>query len=196
MIAFARHGQTAVNREGRLQGRIDAPLSDVGALQARALAEAFRTEPVVRVVSSPLLRARDTAAAIASAHGIGVEIDERLIELDYGAWDGMPISDVPRADWSAWRSDPTFTPPGGEALPAVTARVASFLGDVLSDELVVAVSHVSPIKAAVCCALGVDERATWRMQLAVAAITRVGCRPDGGAYLVSFNEVAHLTALS
>ena len=192
MIAFARHGQTAVNAGGRLQGRLDEPLSELGAVQAGALADLFASEPVTRVVSSPLVRARDTAAAIAARHGLTVEIDERLIELDYGAWDGVPLADVAPEDWAAWRADPAFAPPDGESLVDVSARVASFCGDALGDELVVAVSHVSPIKAAVCCALSIDERATWRMQLGLASVTRVGARPDGSPYLLSYNETAHL----
>ena len=73
---------------------------------------------------------------------------------------------------------------------AVTARVESFCADRLAagDGRVVAVSHVSPIKAAVAWALGVDERATLRMQLGLATITNIGIRPDGSGYLVSFNE--------
>jgi len=188
VIAFVRHGQTELNRDGRLQGRIDVPLSAHGENQAHALGRAFASEPVARVISSPLLRARATADAIAAAHACAVEIDERLIELDYGAWDGIALADVSAGDWAAWRADPTFAPPGGERLTDVTARVASFCTDVLADELVVAVSHVSPIKAAVCVALRVDERVTWQMQLGVAAISRVGRRPDGAPYLVSFNE--------
>ena len=86
---------------------------------------------MARVLSSPLQRARDTAAAIAAAHGLAVEIDERLIELDYGDWDGLPLTDVPADDWAAWRRDPEFAPPGGERLADVTARVAAFCADVL-----------------------------------------------------------------
>lgn len=188
MIAFTRHGQTELNRGGRLQGRIDAALSPLGREQAAALGRGFATAPVRRVLSSPLQRARDTAAAIAAGHELDVEIDERLIELDYGRWDGLPLAEVSSADWAAWRSDPEFAPPGGERLSDVAARVDAFCADVLTDDLVVAVSHVSPIKAAVCRALRVDEHATWRMQLDLASVTRIGRRPDGGAYLVSFND--------
>jgi probable phosphoglycerate mutase len=194
VIAFTRHGQTAVNAAGRLQGRLDEPLSELGQAQANALAELFASEAVTRVVASPLVRARDTAGAIAARHGLSVETDERLIELDYGAWDGTTLADIAADDWARWRADATFAPPGGESLVDVTARVASFVHDTVSGgtEVVIAVSHVSPIKAAVCCALGVDERATWRMQLGLASVTRVGTRPDGSPYLLSYNETAHL----
>jgi broad specificity phosphatase PhoE len=196
VIAFVRHGQTELNRGGRLQGRIDAPLSALGAEQAAALGRGFASQPVVRVLSSPLQRARDTAAAIAAAHGLTVEADERLIELDYGDWDGLPLADISSSDWATWRHDPEFAPPGGERLTDVTARVAGFTASVFRDhgnDLVIAVSHVSPIKAAVCGALRVDERTTWRMQLDVASVTRIGSRPDGTPYLASFNEASLVT---
>jgi probable phosphoglycerate mutase len=198
VIAFTRHGQTAVNAAGRLQGRLDEPLSELGADQARRLGELFATEPVARVVSSPLTRARDTAAAIAKVHGLTVETDDRLIELDYGAWDGVALADIAASDWTAWRADPAFSPPSGESLLDVTHRVESFVAETSaaasSDEVIVAVSHVSPIKAAVCVALGIEERATWRMQLGLAAVTRVGVRADGKPFLLSYNETAHLAA--
>ena len=190
MIAFVRHGQTELNRGGRLQGRLDAALSELGVHQAAALGRGFAKEPVVRVFSSPLRRACDTAAAIAREHGLDVDVDERLIELDYGEWDGLALTDVPAAEWAAWRADPNFAPPGGERLVDVTARVSAFCAEVGDPGLVVAVSHVSPIKAAVCNALRVDERATFRMQLDVAAVTRIGHRPDGSTYLSTFNDTS------
>ena len=169
---------------------MDARLSAVGVEQANGLRAFFGAEPVVRVLSSPLLRATQTAAAIATAHNLTVEIDERLIELDYGEWDGLPLKDVPAEQWAAWRADPSFAPPGGESLVDVTGRVAEFVEAVAGVDFVVAVSHVSPIKAAACLALGVDENASWRMLLGVASVTRVGVRDDGSRYLVSFNEQA------
>ena len=74
-------------------------------------------------------------------------------------------------------------------------RVEQFCAGSCTDDLVVAVSHVSPIKAAVCLALGVDERATWHMFLDVASVSRVGRRPDGARYLLGFNDVSHLSGV-
>jgi broad specificity phosphatase PhoE len=144
------------------------------------------------VVSSPLRRAVETAEVIAAVHGRPVEVEERLVELDYGTWDQRRSQEVSAEDWATWRDDPAFAPPGGESLEAVTRRVSAWCAETLGDELVVAVSHVSPIKAAVCWVLGVDERATWRMYLDLASITRIGRRGDGGVYLASYNETAHL----
>jgi broad specificity phosphatase PhoE len=189
MIAFVRHGQTAVNRAGQLQGRVDADLTDLGREQAERLGAHLAAEKVARVIASPLRRATETAAPIAGAHGLVVETDERLVELDYGEWDQRGLRDIPADAWERWRADPTFVPPGGESLAHVTARVDSFCDEYLGEDLVVAVSHVSPIKAAVCWALGVGTEATWRMFLELASVTRIGQRNGGPPYLLSFNEV-------
>ena len=191
MITFVRHGETVVNREGRLQGRSDAVLSDVGVAQAAALAAGLASSPVTRVLSSPLQRARATAAAIANVHGIEVECDERLIELDYGKWDTLPLRDIPADAWTTWRSDSDFAPPGGERLTDVSARVESFIADLATDDLVVAVSHVSPIKAAVCIALDVGVHATWNMHLELASLTRIGFRPGGVPFLQTYNDITY-----
>jgi probable phosphoglycerate mutase len=190
VIAFLRHGQTAINRDGRFQGRTDPPLTELGRVQANRAAELFATATVTRVIASPLTRAIETATPIADAHGITIETDARLVELDYGEWDERGLGDVTPEEWARWRADTSFAPPGGESLAHVHARVAAFCAESIDDELVVAVSHVSPIKAAVCWALGVDPSVTWRMYLDLASVTRIGRRGDGPPYLASFNETA------
>jgi broad specificity phosphatase PhoE len=195
MISFVRHGETALNRDGRLQGRVDSELSARGVEQVARLATRAAAWEISTVCTSPLTRARQTATAIAAVAGCEVEVDERLIELDYGDWDGMALADIRPKRGESWFADPNFAPPGGESLAAVQARVAEFCTDRLGsgDGRVVAVSHVSPIKAAVAWALGVEERATLRMRLGLASITDIGAAPNGGGYLASFNDVAHLS---
>jgi broad specificity phosphatase PhoE len=192
MISFVRHGETAHNRDGRLQGRADLELSERGLDQVTRLGTRFPAGSLTAVVTSPLRRAQQTAEAIAAACRAPVEVDERLVELDYGEWDGRALADVPADAWSTWRADPNFAPPGGESLVAVTERVGDFCRERLAGGAIVAVSHVSPIKAAVAWALGVDEHATWRMQLGLATISTIGARPDGSGYLLSYNDGAHL----
>jgi broad specificity phosphatase PhoE len=188
VLFVVRHGQTAANAAGQLLGRADVPLTETGQQQAKALATALG--PVDRVVSSPLQRARDTAAAF----GLPVEIDERWTELDYGVYDELPLADVPPEMWQTWRGDAEFAPPEGESLASVGRRVRVACDDLAPtavDADVVVVSHVSPIKAAVAWALDVSDGVSWRMFVAVASITRVGIT-DRGPVLRSFNEVAHL----
>jgi probable phosphoglycerate mutase len=194
MLILVRHGETAVNTEGRLQGRIESTLTERGREQADRLARAVAALEPISVVSSPLRRARETAAAIGAATGLEVEIDERLTELDYGDWEGSRFADLPAGTFDTWRADPSFTPPGGESLVDLRKRVVPCIEALLGRERpVVAVSHVSPIKAAVTWALGVGDEATWRMHLNVASVSRVDRRPGGGAPLLAgFNDTSHL----
>jgi broad specificity phosphatase PhoE len=184
-LFLVRHGQTAANEAGLFLGRADPPLTDVGQRQARAIAAALPAPSLL--VSSPLRRARDTAAAF----GQPVQVDERWIEMDYGDADGQPVASMTTDVWSRWRADPTFIPAGGESVASVGERVRSACADLVdpADQGdVVVVSHVSPIKAAIAWALGVPDSVAWRMYVVDAAVARVKTGPPA-PLLMSFNEV-------
>ncbi len=192
MIVLVRHGQTAANANGLFQGRTDLELSRLGIAQADALASHFATTidrgVSLRILSSPLKRALATALPIASALGIELAVEPALTELDYGDWDGRPLSEVTSEQWSKWRTDPRFVPPGGESLVDVRSRVETWLASAMSfDGVLIAVTHMSPIKAAACSALAISDAATWRMRLDLASVTRLSKR-DGEVMLSSFNE--------
>ena len=202
MIVVVRHGQTSLNAEGRLAGRLDVALTEVGKAQAHAAASAVLAAGTpARVISSPLVRARQTAAAF----GMPVEIDERWTELDYGEYDGRPVDEVGASVWDAWRSDVTFAPPGGESIAELGVRVRSACGELVEEVRssggggggangpIVVVSHVSPIKAAVAWALGVDDAACWRMYLAPGSVTRIGVA-GRTPRLEGYNDTSHLVA--
>jgi broad specificity phosphatase PhoE len=195
VILLCRHGQTATNREGRLLGRADPPLTTLGRDQAVRLAARVAGERPVAVVSSPAQRARETAGAIAEAAGTStVIVDDRFVELDYGEWDGLAVGD-PAIPWDRWRADPGLRPPGGESLLDLRARVTSACEELAAehgDAALVVVSHVSPIKAAVIWATGAADGVTWRMHLDLASITRVRVGRGGLPTLWGFNDVAHL----
>lgn len=193
MLFLVRHGETLDNRAGRLLGRSDPPLTAKGRVQARAVATALRDEPPSIVLTSPLTRAVHTASLIAHACGAELIIDERLIEIDYGDWERRPLHEVP-TDAAAVSKDPAATFPRGESLVDVGRRVVPLCEELLElRRPVVAVTHVSPVKAAVAWALGVGDEVAWRMHLSLASITRVGQR-RGQPYLLSFNETGHLGA--
>ena len=191
MLILLRHGQTTANAQSLLQGRIDLDLDVVGQQQAALCGQFVRQHfPHARIVSSPLVRAQQTALAIASH----VEIDERFIELDYGSWDGVAMSAIDPAQWAGWRSDPHFRPPNGESLVELDERVRPALEELREEAMekhIVIVSHVSPIKSAVTWALGTGPESTWRMHLDRASMCRVAVTARG-ATLASFNETGHL----
>ena len=173
---LVRHGETAANAEGRLLGRADPGLTELGRRQAASLAAGLPSPD--RVIASPLARARQTAAAF----GATVEVDERWIELDYGDWDGLHPSDVSEHDWAGWRSDLSYAPGGGESLHALGRRVreaCADLADDARDRVIVVVTHVSPVKAALAWALGVGDEIAWRMFVEDAGVARIDLGPHG-----------------
>jgi broad specificity phosphatase PhoE len=189
VLIIVRHGQTAPNAAGLLLGRrSDPPLTDLGRRQAEAMGRVLAG--AARVVSSPLQRARDTAAYISTEF----EVDERWAEIDYGELEGVPLADVPADLWAQWRADVAFAPASGESLAAVGARVSSACTDLAAaarTQDVVVVTHVSPIKAAVAWALATGDHVAWRLFVAVASVTRIAVT-DRGTALHSFNETHHL----
>lgn len=191
MLLLVRHGETLDNREGRLLGRSDPPLTARGRVQARAVAAAVRDEQPGTVLTSPLTRAVQTASLIAEACGAELVVEDRLIEIDYGDWERRPLQEVP-ADAAAVSKDPAANFPRGESLVDVAQRVVPLCRELLTlERSVVAVTHVSPVKAAVAWALGVGDDVAWRMHLSLASITRLAQR-RGEPYMLSFNETAHL----
>ncbi len=194
-LYVVRHGRTEANASGKLLGRADIELDEIGYDQARRIGGAVPAS--AQIVSSPLARCRQTAEGIAEAAGrspSSVAVDDRLMELDYGDLDLTPLSEVDPEVWDQWRRSADFRPAGGETLNELHKRVSACLND-LADAAsagdVVVVSHVSPIKSAVAWALGVDILISWRCFVAQAAITKVGFGPAGPS-LQLFNAVDHL----
>src|SRR5262245_16808019 len=118
LVLVARHGETEWNRERRIQGHEDVALSETGRAQARALAERLKRAPCARVVSSDLVRAKETAEAVAAALGLRVETDPRLREQHLGEWQGLTFPEVrlrhPDLARRFAERDPDVRPPGGQ----------------------------------------------------------------------------------
>jgi probable phosphoglycerate mutase len=194
-----RHGQTSMSVEKRYAGTSDVPLTEVGLRQADAAAKRLSSAGLDAIVTSPLLRARQTATAVAAMCGAGVLVDEGFRETDFGAWEGRTFAEV-RDRWpdemAAWLADPLVAPPGGESLSAVRDRVSDALARLLADHperRVLIVSHVTPIKTLIALALLAPSAALYRMHLDVAALSEIDWYVDGPAVLRSFNDTAHLT---
>ena len=129
MIYIIRHGQTELNRRQVLQGRSDAPLNETGIAQAQQMASALAGVVFCRVFSSPLRRAVQTARIVAP--NVEPEMDERLIEMDYGPYEGTDLTALPpevRTFFSDFIHNPA--PAGMEPLSSVKRRAGSFLEDV------------------------------------------------------------------
>ena len=126
-LYIARHGETPWNVENRVSGRTDVPLTEKGVEQARLLAHSAMGKGIEVILSSPLLRARQTAQAVSEAIGVPIELDERLIELDFGSFEGGPRSDP---EFQYIRAQFPTRYPGGESAFQLCHRVYSCLEDV------------------------------------------------------------------
>src|SRR5262249_61354246 len=105
------------------RGRLAPPLNETGRAQIAALAERIVSMAPARILTSPLERARASADLIAARCDVEVEVDDRLVEIDYGEYDGVALAALDQDVARRWRVDADFVPPGGESLTAGQARV-------------------------------------------------------------------------
>ena len=154
-----RHAETDWNRERRFQGHADTSLNDAGRAQAAELADALAHERLSAVYSSPLRRASETAAIVASRIGLDVRRVEALREIDVGDWEGLTIGEVQSwypdsapVDWrSGWPGGETYEELSARVLPALAA-----LADAHPDGRILAVTHAGPVRAALAAAMGLS----------------------------------------
>ncbi len=135
-LLLTRHGMTGAGDGVMLGGQLDVPLSSQGRREAEALARRLSGVRLDRIISSPMIRALETAQIV--AEGRPVEIDERLRELDYGRWEGLDYAEIQARDpelRARWEADPASThSPGGESGFEVADRARSFLESLLNEE--------------------------------------------------------------
>ena len=123
-VYLARHGRTELNAAGLLRGHLDPPLDPVGRREAKDLAVAIANFGSDLVVSSPLRRALETARYFADECGLAVEIDERLIDRDYGKWAGRPAEEL-YAEFGSLDAAPGVEPREAVARRALAALDAA-----------------------------------------------------------------------
>ncbi|HEV2975525.1 MAG TPA: histidine phosphatase family protein [Solirubrobacteraceae bacterium] len=158
-VYLARHGRTAYNHEGRFQGQQAVPLDALGREQARELAERTASYGFAALWCSPLLRARETADAVAAKIGLEPREDARLMETDAGDWTNRSfeevIAETPELFAAFADADPDFAFPGGESFLQQEERVGAALGDVEGGPLpALVVCHGMVIRAALSVRIG------------------------------------------
>ncbi len=196
-LTLVRHGATEHSADKRLSGRNELPLNEVGEWQAGTLA-ARSFGAVTAVACSPLLRAVQTASAIAVRHGLEVETVDDLAETDFGDWEGRTMGEI-RADdaaaLDAWLASPDAAPPGGESFSAVGRRVRRGREQVIAahpEGRVLVVSHVTPIKLLLRFALDAPPAAMFRLHLDTASVSVVDYFADGNSLVRLVNDTSHL----
>lgn len=199
-VFLVRHGETEWNASRRIQGQTDVPLSERGWQQAAAVAAYLSRVPLAAVYSSDLLRALQTAEAIASAHGIAACAEPGLRELHFGEWEGLDEVDLQARypeEYRLWRADSLRQrPPGGEGIARLMARVAQVYDRVVAahaGRCVAIVGHGGSIKALVVHALGAPLEAYTRLRLGNASVSLIEIG-DRGPVLALYNETCFLSS--
>ena len=182
-----RHGQTAWNARRRFQGQLDIPLDDVGREQAARAATLLVGFTPSAIVASDLIRARETAQALADLTGLPVATDPRLREIDVGAWQGLTFDEVAErfpAEAADWRDGGDGRRGGGETLVEVGARAVAAVGDALAmlpdGGTLVVVTHGAAGRAIVASMIGLPTP-NWRSlgSLANCCWSLMGEAPSG-----------------
>jgi broad specificity phosphatase PhoE len=211
-LMVVRHGATANNSQQRYTGHSDVPLSPLGLRQAEALAAVLAAETFDLILSSDLVRARQTVAASTARNAAPLRLDTDLREMAMGVWEGRTRAEAvalePEA-WARWRAYPDVSaPPGGETLLQLRDRAARAIehcyamhptGNVLW------VTHGGLIGVLLCHLLGIDPARRWQFRRDNAGITELEVGPDRSergtpsprlcAILLRLNNTSHLKGL-
>jgi broad specificity phosphatase PhoE/ribonuclease HI len=198
-LLLLRHGQTELSVQRRYSGRGNPELTETGRGQAEDAARYLAQKGgIAAVISSPLQRAHDTATAAADALGLTVDVDEDLIETDFGEWEGLTFSEAAERHpgvHGRWLRDTSLQPPGGESFDDVQHRVLRARDRIIDKygaATVLVVSHVTPIKTLLRLALGAGPSILHRLHLDLASMSIAEFYPDDGASVRLVNDTSYL----
>lgn len=205
-ILLVRHGETAWNREGRYQGRTDIPLSETGQTQVAALGKRLANLPIKIAYASPLSRAKNTAEAILAGRvNTPLWLDEGLLEISHGEWEGQLASDVERSHaemFGVWRTSPGRHSPAGpqaETLGDVEARAWSVLaklcGQLGPDDTGLIAAHDAVNRVLLCRVLGLPLERVWSFRQAPASLNVLAGPSLAELQVVRLNDSEHVAPL-
>ena len=198
-LILVRHGETQLNKEGRIQGVNDLPLTTTGRSQARALAKALAEDVPFWLYTSPLPRALETCRIVSETLQVSAAEVEGLKEADVGGLEGLTGQEMRQqyAEFARrWNRDSGATQmPGGESLLQVQQRACLAVKDLMEkhpDDTVVAVTHNFVIQTLICKVLDMPLHRAQRLRQELGSIARldIGHSQD---VLVSLNETWHLS---
>lgn len=204
-ILLVRHGETAWNREGRYQGRTDVPLSPDGEAQVRRLGVRLAHVRITRAVSSPLSRAKTTAEAILVGRNVTLELDDGLLEISHGAWEGKLSADVEAAHaemLGTWRQRPDRDVPAGPGAETlgqvenrawpVLERCTRGLGE--NDTLLLA-AHDAVNRVLLCRVLGLPLTRIWAFRQSPATLNVLSGPTLSELAVMRLNDAEHVSPL-
>jgi len=197
-VVAVRHGETDWNAEMRMQGQLDTALSARGRWQASRVAEALAGESIEAIFASDLVRAHDTAKAIAAVIDLPIATDTGLRERSFGIFQGYTYAEIDArwpADAARWRHhDPAFAPEGGESLVDFSARAVAAVTRIAErarGTTILVVSHGGVLDCLYRASSRIDLQAPRTWQLGNAGINRLLYTPEGFT-LIGWADMLHL----
>ena len=197
-IFLIRHGETAWNKIGKLQGVSDVELSPEGIKQARLLAEHAPFNSVDAIYSSDLIRAVKTAEILAQRFNLPVIKNGGLRETSFGTWEGKLLSDLakenPQGFENFFSNPDKVKPPQGETFLQSQARIMNALNAIIADnegKNIIVVSHGAAIRLIICAALGISIGKMWAISQHNTALNILNFA-DGHFSVELLNGTLHL----
>lgn len=195
-MLLIRHGEAEGNREGRLIGQTDAPLSEFGRSQADAVAARLASLPISRIISSDLPRAIQTAQPLATHLQAQVEVEPRLREISNGAWEGRMPDDVEAhwPDlWRRYRAGEDVVRPDGESWADVGRRAVAAISELSNDRLIAVFTHGGPIIQILRWAVDIPhDTHVYTGPMGAMANTSISTISLPDVRLLGYNDVGHL----
>ncbi|TDC53922.1 bifunctional RNase H/acid phosphatase [Jiangella ureilytica] len=195
-LHVVRHGQTAMTAARRFSGGgVPGPsLDDTGLAQAERAAAVLGGCGAVAVVASPMVRTRETAAAVARRLGLAVRVDDAWRECEFGEWEGLTLAEIgeryPDA-LAGWYASTAYRPPGGESLDDVARRIATARDALVAEfpgQPVVVVTHSMPMRTLTALALGAPPETLFRLLPAPGSVTELQYYADGTTAVPAFGH--------
>jgi probable phosphoglycerate mutase len=185
-LLLVRHGEVEEGARGRIYGRLDPALAPDGRAQAEAIARHVATEHPVAIVTSPSLRARDSAAPLAAALGLTPIVEPRLREIEFGVLEGLTFAEAEQRDpvtWREWMERPGEVRfPGGECWDEIRARAVEAAESIAAAHpraSVAVVTHGGVIRALLAEALALPASRVFRMDVGFGSLTILRREPFG-----------------
>ena len=195
-----RHCEAEGNKERIFQGTYDGEVSHLGKQQLEYLSLRFRNEPIDLIYSSSRKRAKATADAVNRFHNLPIEIDDRIIEINAGEWEGKHFANFPALfprEMYLWDNDPaSFVAPGGESMQSVYNRMKEFVLEkarLFPEKTIILASHGCAIRNLLTWAEGLGlEHIGNQIWCANTAVNIIDVEPDGTPHLIVKNDISHL----
>ena len=210
-VLLTRHGHTDRSEPDQYLGQyVEATLTERGRRDAEALAARLREVPIDRAITSPLSRAAETAAILVAGHRLELELDDRMLEMDYGAWEGMTVEEVANRlpeEFEQYEHNPSLhRVGGGENGEQVARRVSTVIDDLLAwagstgdDSTCLLVGHSSVNRVLLATVLGVplaDYRRRFQVDWASLTVLRWPRDVAAGPLMLLANDVAHVRGMT